>query len=83
MSADLRAAVEELTREVKALKKAQQRPDRKAYKASEVAAMLGCETQTVREMIHDGRLEAVDMGTWYLIPVAAVDAMLAQTVGAA
>lgn len=78
MSADLLAAVKDLTREVQALKKAHKQPARRAYKVSEVAAMLGCDdAQTVREMIHDGRLEAVDMGTWYLIPLAAVEALLA------
>lgn len=76
MSADLVAAVERLTREVQALKKAARQPARVAYRPSEVAAMLGVQTQTVRELIHSGRIEATDAGGWFLIPAAEVDRFL-------
>jgi excisionase family DNA binding protein len=79
MSAELIEAIEKLTQEVQALKKATRQPPRAAYRPSEVAEMLGCkDVKTVREMIHDGRLEAADMGTWYAIPAAAVEKLLAD-----
>lgn len=79
MSAALVDAIDKLTARIARLEKTARQPERKAYKPSEVAAMIGCkDEQTVRDMIHDGRLEAVDMGGWYLIPLAAVDALLAR-----
>lgn len=78
MTAALVAAVEKLAAQIARLEKAARQPERKAYKPSEVAAMLGLkEPKTVREMIQDGRLAAVDMGGWYLIPAAEVDRLLA------
>lgn len=78
MSADLVAAVERLTREVQALKKAARQPARVAYRPSEVAAMLGCTAQTVREWIASGQLRAVPMNNWWLVPASAVDELLAD-----
>lgn len=78
MIADLVAAIKELTDRIGRLEKAARQPERKAYKVAEVAAMLGCDDpQTVREMIHDGRLRAEDMGGWYLIPASELDRLLA------
>lgn len=80
VSAALVAAVEELTARIKRLEKAARQPARKAYRPAEVAALLGVQPQTVRELIHSGRLEATDMGGWYLVSVAAVERLLAQGV---
>jgi excisionase family DNA binding protein len=77
MSAALVAAIEKLTERIARLEKAARQPERQAYKVAEVAAMFGCESQSVRDMIHNGRLRAEDMGGWYLIPRTEVENLLA------
>ena len=69
-------AVKELTDRIARLEKAARQPERKAFKTGEVAAMFGCDAQAVRDMIHNGRLGAEDMGGWYLIPASEVDRLL-------
>ena len=73
---ELAVAVNELTDRIKRLEKAASQPPRRAYRPSEVAAMVGCSAQTVRDLIHGGRLEAVDMGGWYAIAASAVEKLL-------
>ena len=76
---DLVRRVEELESEVQALRAptlAAVAPPRTAYKVSEVAEKLRVHPQTVRNMIGDGRLEAEDMGGWYAVPAAAVEAIV-------
>lgn len=68
--------VEVLEAEVRSLRERREGLPRTAYKPSEVAAMLGKNTATIREWIKDGRLEAEDMGGWYAIPAEAIDALL-------
>lgn len=77
MSAALVAAIKELTERIGRLEKAARQPERRAYKVAEVAAMFGCDPQAVRDMIHNGRLTAEDMGGWYLIPASELDRLLA------
>lgn len=73
---ELRARVAQLEADFRALRSARAGdPPRTMYKSSEVATMLGCCDQTVRNMIADGRLEAEDMGGWYAITPAAVAAV--------
>lgn len=76
MSAALVAAIEHLTERISRLEKAARQPERIAYKVPEAAARIGVEAQTVREMIHDGRIAATDMGGWYLITAAELAACL-------
>lgn len=73
---ELTVAVEELTDRIKRLEKAASQPPRTAYRPGEVAKMIGCNAQTVRNMIADGRLEAEDMGGWWAIPASAVTRLL-------
>jgi excisionase family DNA binding protein len=79
VSADVAAQLAELTAAVKRLEKAAQQPPRVAYKVTECAALLGVSAQQVRELIHSGRLEATDMGGWYLVSAEALDRMLSRT----
>jgi excisionase family DNA binding protein len=76
VSAEVAAQLAALTAAVKRLEKAAQQPPRVAYKVTEVAALLGVSAQQVRELIHSGRLEATDMGGWYLVSAEALDRML-------
>lgn len=78
MNADLVQAINDLAARITRLEKAAKAPERRGYKCSEVAAMFGLkDTKTVRDWIRDGRLEAVDMDGWWLIPAAAIDRLLA------
>jgi excisionase family DNA binding protein len=65
----------ELETQVRSLLDRREGPARTAYKPSEVAAMLGKNTATIREWIKDGRLPAEDLGGHYAIPASAVDAI--------
>jgi len=50
--------------------------ERTAYRPREVAQMLGCHPQTVRDLINSGRLRAERMNGWWAIPAAAVNQLL-------
>jgi excisionase family DNA binding protein len=76
VSAALVAAIEKLTERITRLEKAARQPERVAYRPSEVAAMLGVKPQTVRELIHEERIQAQDMGGWYLITAVEVSRLL-------
>ena len=43
-----------------------------------VAELLGVHPQTVRRLIHEGKLEGVRIGTGLFVPRAAVDELLAR-----
>ncbi len=43
----------------------------------EVAALLGVHPQTVRRLIHEGRLEGIRIGSGLFVPRAALDELLA------
>ena len=46
--------------------------------ARDVAELLGVHPQTVRRLIHEGKLEGVRIGTGLFVPRAAVDELLAR-----
>jgi excisionase family DNA binding protein len=48
------------------------------YSVREVAARLGVHPETIRRLIHDGRLDAVRVGRVLRVPRHAVDAFLAR-----
>ncbi|WP_027947177.1 helix-turn-helix domain-containing protein [Amycolatopsis taiwanensis] len=66
--ADVVEALDKLTREVAALKKAAKKPDRAAWKPREVAEKLGLEYETVLDLIHSGQIRAVEINGRYLVP---------------
>ena len=43
-----------------------------------VAELLGVHPQTVRRLIHEGKLEGVRIGTGLFVPRAALDELLAR-----
>ena len=52
-------------------------PDRPAS-VREVAELLGVHPQTVRRLIHEGRLEGVRVGSGLFVPRAGLDELLAR-----
>jgi excisionase family DNA binding protein len=44
----------------------------------DVADLLGVHPQTVRRLIHEGKLEGVRIGTGLFVPRTAVDGLLAR-----
>lgn len=83
--ANLVRRVEQLESQLRTLRgqalRQDDQPPRTGYKVSEFARLIGKHPQTVRNMIADGRLDAVDAGGWWLIPVEVADAF--TSVGAA
>ena len=54
----------------------------KWYSPQEIAAILGVHHQTVRDWIHEGKLEAVKFGKLWRVPEAALDAFTGKKVKA-
>jgi excisionase family DNA binding protein len=52
--------------------------ERRLYSVREVANRLGVHPETVRRLIHDGRLEAVRVGRVLRVDAAAVDEFVAR-----
>ncbi len=55
--------------------------ERVAYSVDEVAQLLGVSRGHAFAMVHQGRLRAVRFGKRLLIPVRAVEELLAERVG--
>ncbi len=53
-------------------------PESGLYSVREVAGQLGVHPETIRRLIHDGRLDAVRVGRVLRVPKAAVDTFLAR-----
>lgn len=78
MSAALADLVQELIKEVRLLKRAQQKPAREAWKPSEVAQKLGyADKRPVYDLIHAGKLGAIEVNGQYLVPDAELQRFLA------
>ena len=52
--------------------------DRTLYSVRDVANRLGVHPETVRRLIHDGRLDAVRIGRVLRVPQASLDGFLAR-----
>jgi excisionase family DNA binding protein len=76
---DLANLVGQLVTQVARLEKAVKAPERKAWKPREVAAMTGLGYDTVLELIHEGRLRAVQVGQLYIVPTSEVDLLLGES----
>jgi hypothetical protein len=78
MSAALEEAFHELAKEVRLLRKAQQKPAREAWKPTEVAQKLGyADRRPVLDLIHAGKLGAIEVNGQYLVPDAELQRFLA------
>lgn len=53
-------------------------PPRTAWTVAEVATSTGLHPDTVRKLIHEGRLRAIRAGARFIVPVAALDEYLAS-----
>lgn len=76
MSAAVLAAIQDLAERITRLERAARQPERRAFKRSEVAAMLGVDVKTVTGWIGSGRLKAVSGGAFYIIPAVELDRFL-------
>jgi excisionase family DNA binding protein len=82
VSAQLAAAVDKLTREIAALKKAAQAPPRVAYRPREVAELTGVGYEVVLQLIHSGELGSVPAGRLHVVPAVELERFLARGVTA-
>ena len=71
-------AIEKLTREVHALKRAVTTPPRKAYRPREVAEMTALGYDVVLQLIRSGELEAIQVGRLHVVTAASVDRLVAR-----
>lgn len=54
---------------------------RRAYKVSEVAAMLGCSKDSIYALINSGQMKALRINSLKVVPVEEVDAYMQRMAG--